>query len=162
MLSRNARAALSRTRLLSDHLVRSSTPRIRTISSSAVKHTMVTSVQTNEAYAPFAHYSQAIRAAGQVWLSGQIPADAQGNLIKGTMTEQTRAIIKNTEAILKASGTGLDKVVKVVVYVKDVNVMPEFASVYDPAFPHRPARSMVEVSKLPAGVDIQVDFIAVV
>lgn len=125
--------------------------------------------------------SQAIRAAGQVWLSGQIPADAQGNLIKGTMTEQTKAIIKNTEAILKASGTGLDKVVKVVVsvethnfqysfdeliswqvYVKDVNVMPEFASVYDPAFPHRPARSMVEVSKLPAGVDIQVDFIAVV
>lgn len=47
-------------------------------------------------------------------------------------------------------------------YVKDVNVMPEFASVYDSVFPHRPARSMVEVSKLPAGVDIQVDFIAVV
>jgi enamine deaminase RidA (YjgF/YER057c/UK114 family) len=48
------------------------------------------------------------------------------------------------------------------VYVKDVNVTPEFASVYDPAFPHRPARSMVEVSKLPAGVDIQVDFVAVI
>lgn len=61
--------------------------------------------------------SQAIKAAGQVWLSGQIPADAQGKLIKGTMTEQTQAIIKNTEAILKASGTGLDRVVKVVVSV---------------------------------------------
>lgn len=65
--------------------------------------------------------SQAIKAAGQVWLSGQIPADAQGNLIRGTMTEQTQAIIKNTEAILKASGTGLDKVVKVVVSVKTCN-----------------------------------------
>lgn len=61
--------------------------------------------------------SQAIKAAGQVWLSGQIPADAQGKLIKGTMAEQTQAIIKNTEAILKASGTGLDRVVKVVVSV---------------------------------------------
>ncbi|KAJ6118528.1 hypothetical protein N7471_013148 [Penicillium samsonianum] len=162
MFSRTTLAALRTTPLLSGRLARSYTPRIQTISSSAPKHTMVTSVQTNEAYAPFAHYSQAIKAAGQVWLSGQIPADAQGNLIKGTMTEQTQAIIKNTKAILKASGTGLDKVVKVVVYVKDVNVMPEFASVYDSVFPHRPARSMVEVSKLPAGVDIQVDFIAVV
>ncbi|CAI7633627.1 unnamed protein product [Penicillium glandicola] len=161
MFSRNTCAALGRARLLSNHLARAST-RIQNMSSTASKHTMVTSVQTNEAYEPFAHYSQAIKAAGQVWLSGQIPADAQGKLIKGTMTEQTQAIIKNTEAILKASGTGLDRVVKVVVYVKDSNVMPEFASVYDPAFPHRPARSMVEVSKLPAGVDIQVDFIAVV
>ncbi|OGE55761.1 hypothetical protein PENARI_c004G02844 [Penicillium arizonense] len=135
--------------------------RTRGFSSNGPK-TLVTSVQTNEAYAPFAHYSQAIKAAGQVWLSGQIPADAEGNLIKGTMAEQTQAIIQNTEAILKASGTGLERVVKVVVYVKDADVMPEFASVYDAAFPHRPARSMVEVSKLPAGVDIQVDFIAVV
>ncbi|OQD62318.1 hypothetical protein PENPOL_c013G07514 [Penicillium polonicum] len=162
MFGRNTYAAISRTRLLSNQLTRTSSPRIQSMSSRAPKHTMVTSVQTNEAYAPFAHYSQAIKAAGQVWLSGQIPADTQGKLIKGTMTEQTRTIIKNTEAILKASGTGLDRVVKVVVYVKDATVMPEFASVYDPAFPHRPARSMVEVSKLPAGVDIQVDFIAVI
>ncbi|KAJ5195864.1 hypothetical protein N7449_006343 [Penicillium cf. viridicatum] len=162
MFSRNTYAALGRTRLLSNQIARTSSPRIQTMSSSAPKYTMVTSVQTNEAYAPFAHYSQATKAAGQVWLSGQIPADTQGKLIKGTITEQTQAIIKNTEAILKASGTGLDRVVKVVVYVKDANVMPEFASVYDPAFPHRPARSMVEVSKLPAGVDIQVDFIAVI
>ncbi|OQE44102.1 hypothetical protein PENCOP_c002G07903 [Penicillium coprophilum] len=161
MFCRNARVALRRTTLLSDRLVRGY-PQIQTMMSSVSKHTKVTSVQTNEAYAPFAHYSQAIKAAGQVWLSGQIPADAQGNLIKGTISEQTQAIIKNTEAILKASGTGLDRVVKVVVYVRDVSVMPEFASVYDAAFPHRPARSMVEVSKLPAGVDIQVDFIAVV
>ncbi|KAJ5952861.1 uncharacterized protein N7479_011274 [Penicillium vulpinum] len=161
MFSRNVCAALRRTLILSNHLARSYA-RIQYMSSRVPRPTMVTSMQTNEAYAPFAHYSQAIKAAGQVWLSGQIPADAQGNLIKGTMTEQTQAIIKNTEAILNASGSGLDRVVKVVVYVKDASVMPEFASVYDPAFPHRPARSMVEVSRLPAGVDIQVDFIAVI
>lgn len=48
------------------------------------------------------------------------------------------------------------------VYVRDARIMPEFSKTYDPAFPHRPARSMVEVSNLAAGVDIQVDFIAVV
>ncbi|OGM39384.1 hypothetical protein ABOM_011805 [Aspergillus bombycis] len=106
--------------------------------------------------------SQAIKAAGQVWLSGQIPADAQGNLVKGSTVEKTKVIIQNTKAILQEAGSGLDRVVKVVVYVRDASIMPDFASVYDPAFPHRPARSMVEVSKLPAGVDIQVDFIAVV
>ncbi|CAG8934339.1 unnamed protein product [Penicillium salamii] len=164
MFSRSSRSALALGRL---NRISATVPwhpavRNQAMSSSAPNYGLVTSIQTNEAYAPFAHYSQAIKAAGQVWLSGQIPADAQGNLIKGSMTEQTQAIIKNTEAILKASGTGLDRVVKVVVYVKDATVMPEFASVYDPAFPHRPARSMVEVSKLPAGVDIQVDVIAVV
>ncbi|CAG8149897.1 unnamed protein product [Penicillium salamii] len=155
MFSRSSRSALALGRL---NRISATVPwhpavRNQAMSSSAPNYGLVTSIQTNEAYAP-------IKAAGQVWLSGQIPADAKGHLIKGSMTEQTQAIIKNTEAILKASGTGLDRVVKV--YVKDATVMPEFESVYDPAFPLRPARSMVEVSKLPAGVDIQVDFIAVV
>ncbi|KAB8256878.1 YjgF-like protein [Aspergillus pseudonomiae] len=132
------------------------------MSTTAPMFTPVTRVQTNRAYAPFAHYSQAIKAGGQVWLSGQIPADAHGNLIKGSTIEKAKAIIQNTEAILKEAGSGLDRVVKVVAYVRDASIMPDFASVYDPAFPHCPARSMVEASKLPAGVNIQVDFIAVV
>jgi enamine deaminase RidA (YjgF/YER057c/UK114 family) len=75
--------------------------------------------------------SQAIKAAGQVWLSGQIPADAQGNLIKGSIAEQTKAIIKNTGAILKASGTGLDRVVKVV--VSNTYTMTMFGRRFTPA-----------------------------
>lgn len=59
--------------------------------------------------------SQAIKAAGHVWLSGQIPADAQGNLITGSVAEKTQAIIRNTEAILNEAGSSLDRVVKVVV-----------------------------------------------
>ncbi|BCR86519.1 RidA family protein [Aspergillus chevalieri] len=106
--------------------------------------------------------SQAIKAAGHVWLSGQIPADSQGNLITGSMADKTQAIIRNTEAILEEAGSSPDRVVKVVVYAKDASIMPEFSKVYNPAFPHKPARSMAEVSELPAGVDIQVDFIAVV
>ncbi|KAF4155547.1 hypothetical protein CNMCM8927_008597 [Aspergillus lentulus] len=122
----------------------------------------VTAVYTDKTHRPLAHYSQAIKAAGQVWLSGQVPADAQGNLVKGSVTEKTQAIIRNTEAILHEAGSSLERVVKVVVYLNDASIMPEFAQVYDAAFPHKPARSMVEVAKLPAGVDIQVDFIAVI
>ncbi|OJJ99072.1 hypothetical protein ASPACDRAFT_43731 [Aspergillus aculeatus ATCC 16872] len=98
--------------------------------------------------------SQDIRAGNHVWLSGQIPADPQGNLIKGSVTEKTQPLIQKTEAILQEAGSGLDWVGKVVVYVTDASIIPEFPKVYDPAFPHRPARSMVEVPKLPAGVDI--------
>lgn len=59
--------------------------------------------------------SQAIQAAGLVWLSGQIPADARGNLIQGSTVEKSRAIIQNAQAILQEAGSGLDRVVKVVV-----------------------------------------------
>ncbi|GFF59942.1 LOW QUALITY PROTEIN: protein MMF1, mitochondrial [Aspergillus udagawae] len=131
---------------------------IRLPSSTMAKST-VSSVHTNMTYAPILQ-SQAIKAGGQVYLSGQIPADVEGNLIKRSTRKRT--IIKNTEAILNEAGSELDRVVKVVINVKDLSIMPDFASVYDPKFPHRPARSMVEVTRLPAGVDIQVDFTAVV
>ncbi|PYH86344.1 hypothetical protein BO82DRAFT_273684, partial [Aspergillus uvarum CBS 121591] len=92
-----------------------------------------------------------------------IPADAQGNLIKGSVTEKTQAIIQNSEALLLEAGSGLNRVIKKQqVYMTDASIMPEFTKVYDPAFQHRPARSIVEVSKLPAGMDIQVDFFAVI
>lgn len=61
--------------------------------------------------------SQAIKAAGHVWLSGQIPADVQGNLIQGSTIQKTKAIIENTKAILQEAGSGLDRVVKVVVSI---------------------------------------------
>ncbi|KAL4963255.1 RidA family protein [Aspergillus stella-maris] len=125
---------------------------------------LISSVYTEKTYKPFAHYSQAIKTSpgtSTIYLSGQIPADANGNLITGSVFEKTAAIIKNTEAILKEAGSSFESVVKVVVYVKDASIMPEFAKVYDPVFPHRPARTMVEVSALPAGVDIEVDFVAV-
>ncbi|KAH7013342.1 Endoribonuclease L-PSP/chorismate mutase-like protein, partial [Ilyonectria destructans] len=121
----------------------------------------VESVYTDKCYKPFAHYSQAIKTGGLVWLSGQIPADVNGKLITGSVADKTHAIVQNTEAILKEAGSSLGEVVKVVVYVRDAGIMPEFNAVYNPAFPQKPARSMVEVSNLPAGVDIQVDFIAV-
>lgn len=75
----------------------------------------VGSVYTDKTHRPFSHYSQAIKAAGHVWLSGQIPADSQGNLITGSVAEKTQAIIRNTEAILEEAGSSLDRVVKVVV-----------------------------------------------
>ncbi|GIC93021.1 RidA family protein [Aspergillus udagawae] len=163
MLSRPVSRAIAVTAHMRPVVPRRTIPvsQIRLPSSTMAKSN-VSSVHTNMAYAPFAHYSQAIKAGAQVYLSGQIAADVEGNLIKGSTVEKAEVIIKNTEAILNEAGSGLDRVVKVVIYVKDLSIMPDFASVYDPKFPHRLARSMVEVTSLPAGVDIQVDFIAVV
>ncbi|KAL4929550.1 Endoribonuclease L-PSP-domain-containing protein [Aspergillus undulatus] len=124
---------------------------------------VISSVYTDKAYKPipaFSHYSQAIKTthgASTIYLSGQIPSDKTGTLITGSVAEKTGAIIENTESILKEAGSGLDGVVKVVVYVKDAEIMPEFAKVYDAAFLHKSARSMVVVETLPAGVDVQVD-----
>ncbi|KAL4940413.1 Endoribonuclease L-PSP/chorismate mutase-like protein [Aspergillus oleicola] len=168
-----ARAARARTSLVADNL-RSAAGPISSLKSYTMTQSpmetrrnvssKVSNIHTYKAYKPFAHYSQAIKSApgtSIIWLSGQIPADANCKLITGSIADKTAVIIKNTEAILKEAGSGLEGVVKVVVYVKDASIMPEFAKVYDPAFPHRPARSMVEASALPAGVDIQVDFVAV-
>ncbi|KAL4906408.1 Endoribonuclease L-PSP/chorismate mutase-like protein [Aspergillus multicolor] len=136
-------------------------PAKRSVSSSP---SPISVIHTEKTYAPFAHYSQAIRVApscSTVYLSGQIPAHTNGTLIQGSMAEKTAVIINNTKIILEEVGSGLGNVVKVVVYLRDARTMPEFAKVYDAAFPHKPARSMVEVSALPAGVDVQVDFVAV-
>lgn len=62
-------------------------------------------------------YSQAIKAANQIWVAGQIPADTTGNLIEGTITDKTRQCCKNIKAVLEAAGSGIDKVVRVGVRV---------------------------------------------
>ncbi|RDW59306.1 RidA family protein [Aspergillus mulundensis] len=149
MFTRTARAT-ARSSLVAGHLRTPIAPPIRT-----AREATLSSLEA---------LSQAIKTApstSTIYLSGQIPADANGTLIQGSMADKTAAIINSTKIILEKAGSGLDQVVKVVVYLKDARAMPEFAKVYDPAFPHRPARSMVEVSALPAGVDVQVDFVAV-
>lgn len=67
-------------------------------------------------------YSQAIKAAGQVWVSGQIPADTNGALVEGSIAEKTAACCKNLKAILEASGSDISKVVRVGVFLTDMKV----------------------------------------
>jgi 2-iminobutanoate/2-iminopropanoate deaminase len=107
-------------------------------------------------------YSQAIRAGGFVFVSGQIPLDpASGEIVAGGVAEQTRRVLANLEAILTASGSGLDKVVRTTVYLKDMGEFAAMNEVYGGFFPQSaPARATVEVSRLPKDVRVEIDCIA--
>jgi 2-iminobutanoate/2-iminopropanoate deaminase len=107
-------------------------------------------------------YSQAIRAGGFVFVSGQIPLDpASGEIVAGGVAEQTRRVLDNLEAILKASGSALDKVVRTTVYLNDMGEFAAMNEVYGSFFrQNAPARATVEVSRLPKDVRVEIDCIA--
>jgi len=121
-------------------------------------------VFTSEAPKPVGPYSQAIKLGNWVFISGQLPINPKtGELIKGDIREATKVVLSNIEAILKASGASLSDVVKVTVYMRDVSKFSEFNEVYREFFPKDPpARSVVEVSRIPKDADLEVDVIAYV
>jgi 2-iminobutanoate/2-iminopropanoate deaminase len=107
-------------------------------------------------------YSQAIRANGFLFTSGQIPLNpSTQQIVEGGVAAQTEQALRNLEAILKASGSGLDKVVRTTVYLKDMAEFAAMNEVYARFFPQpAPARSTVEVARLPKDVRIEIDAIA--
>ncbi len=107
-------------------------------------------------------YSQAIRANGFVFVSGQIPLDpATGQIVEGGVAEQTERVLANLEAILKAAGSALDQVVRTTVYLKDMGEFVAMNEVYARFFPREaPARATVEVARLPKDVRVEIDAIA--
>ena len=107
-------------------------------------------------------YSQAIKAGGWIYLSGQIPISPETNqLITGTIEEQTELVLNNAKAVLEAAGASLDKVVKVTVYLADMDDFGKVNEVYSTFFPVAPpARAAVQVARLPKDVGIEVDMIA--
>ena len=107
-------------------------------------------------------YSQAIKYNGLVFVSGQTPEDpATGKPIKGTMAEQTRNVLTNIAAILEAAGSGLDRVLKVNIYLSDITLKPEMNAVYKEFFPQSPpARIGMGGLALDDGLDIEIDVIA--
>ncbi|KAF7167922.1 hypothetical protein CNMCM5623_001136 [Aspergillus felis] len=105
-------------------------------------------------------YSQAIRANGQLFISGQIPADASGNLVEGNIGEKTQACCNNIKAILDAAGSSVDKIVKVNVFLTNMADFAEMNATYEKFFTHKPARSCVAVAQLPKGVPVEIECIA--
>ncbi len=120
-------------------------------------------VKTNNAPEAIGPYSQGIIANGFVFLSGQIPINPMtGDVLKGTIAEQTRLVLTNIKAILEAAGLNFNNVVKTTVYLTDIDKFGEMNQVYGEFFkPPYPARATVEVSRLPKGVDIEIDAVAV-
>jgi 2-iminobutanoate/2-iminopropanoate deaminase len=107
-------------------------------------------------------YSQAIRANGFVFVSGQVAIDpATQQVINGEVTAQTDRVLKNLSAILKAAGTGLEKVVRSTVFLKNMGDFTAMNEVYGRYFTSSPpARSTVEVARLPKDVLVEIDVIA--
>jgi 2-iminobutanoate/2-iminopropanoate deaminase len=107
-------------------------------------------------------YSQAIKANGFVFVSGQVGIDpATQQVITGDVAAQTDRIMKNLEGILKAAGTGLDKVVRSTVFLKNIGDFGAMNEVYGKYFSSAPpARSTVEVARLPKDVAVEIDVIA--
>ena len=122
---------------------------------------MKEAVFTDKAPRPIGPYSQAIKAGEFLFISGQIPVDRDGKLVEGGIKAQTRQVLENIRAILEAAGAGLDNVVKVTVYLKDMNDFSAMNEVYAEYFgSSKPARAAVEVSRLPKDVRIEVEAIA--
>jgi 2-iminobutanoate/2-iminopropanoate deaminase len=107
-------------------------------------------------------YSQAIRANGFIFISGQGALDpATGELVAGGTAEQTARVIENLKAIVEAAGSSLDHAVKVSVFLKDMNDFAAMNEVYARYFgKNQPARTTVEVARLPRDLRVEIDLIA--
>ena len=119
-------------------------------------------VSTPNAPKAIGPYSQAIKANGFVFISGQVAFDpATGNLITGGIQEQTEQVLKNLSAILAAAGSSWEKVVKTSVFLKNMNDFTQMNEVYAKSCKGAPpARSTVEVARLPRDVSVEIDVIA--
>lgn len=107
-------------------------------------------------------YSQAVISGDLVFCSGQIPLDpASGELIDGSVAEETRRCMDNLTSVLQASGSSLDSVVKVTAFLADVGDFPEFDEAYTAYFPtDPPARAAVGVAGLPKGARVEIECVA--
>jgi 2-iminobutanoate/2-iminopropanoate deaminase len=121
-------------------------------------------IRTESAPAPFqgAPYSQAIKAAGLVFVAGQVSLKPDhGEIVGGTIQEQTEQVLTNLRAILEAAGSGLDRLVKTTVFLQSLDDFPGMNEVYrERVGDQPPARSTVEVAKLPSGALVEIEAIA--
>lgn len=119
-------------------------------------------ISTAEAPAAIGAYSQAVKAGELIFVSGQIPLTPEGELITGSVAEQTRQALKNLEAILLEAGSSLSQVVKVNIYAADLEDFAEINRIYSSFFEDDPpARAFVEVSRLPKDVKIEISCTAI-
>ena len=123
---------------------------------------MKVQVQTESAPAAIGPYSQAIRANGFVYVSGQIPIDPQtGEFVAGGVREQTEQVLKNLSAVLNAAGSGLENVVKTTVFLADMKEFAAMNEVYAKFFAiEPPARATVAAAGLPRDARVEIEAVA--
>lgn len=126
--------------------------------------TEIKTILTPNAPAPGGHYSQAVVHNGLVYVSGQIPIDPRtGEKQLGSIEAQTELVLRNTGEILRAAGSNLSRVLKMTLYVADINLWPRVNEVFAAVMgEHRPARAVVPVTELHYGFLIEVETIAAI
>jgi 2-iminobutanoate/2-iminopropanoate deaminase len=118
-------------------------------------------VQTDDAPKAIGPYSQAVQVDGWLYASGQLPMTPAGDMVEGDIEIQAEQVFNNIEAILKAAGGSLSQVVKATVFVQDLNDFARLNAVYERRFAgHKPARSTVEVARLPRDARVEIEVIA--
>ncbi|MBU9674696.1 RidA family protein [Planococcus sp. CP5-4] len=118
-------------------------------------------VATEKAAAAIGPYSQGVISGDMFYSSGQIPLKADGELVQGGIAEQTYQVFANLQAVLEEAGSSLQHVIKTTVFIKDMNDFAELNAVYASYFgDHKPARSTVEVARLPKDVKVEIEVIA--
>jgi len=124
-----------------------------------VRKQVIHTVEAPQAIGP---YSQAVRVGNFVFLSGQIPLDpASGNIVEGDIVVQTRRVMENLGAVLRAAGASFAEVVKTTIFLADLGHFSKMNEVYGSYFTSEPpARATVQVGALPRGVLIEIDMIA--
>ena len=120
-------------------------------------------VQTNQAPAAIGPYSQGITVNNMFYSSGQIPLTADGALVPGDIKEQAHQVFQNLQAVLTAAGASFETVVKTTVFIKNMDDFASLNEVYGEYFSiHKPARSCVEVARLPKDVLVEIEVVALV
>jgi 2-iminobutanoate/2-iminopropanoate deaminase len=120
-------------------------------------------VSTNQAPAAIGPYSQGIIVNNLFYSSGQIPLTAEGTMIEGDVAAQTHQVFQNLQGVLEEAGASFETVVKATVFIKDMNDFGAINEVYGEYFhTHKPARSCVEVARLPKDALVEIEVIALV
>ena len=120
-------------------------------------------IHTDDAPAAIGPYSQAVLVGNMLYTSGSMALTPEGTLVEGGISEQTHQVFRNLQAILSAAGSSFKQVVKATCYLKDMNDFKAFNEVYASYFPdQKPARTTVEVARLPMDVLVEIDLIAYV
>ncbi len=119
-------------------------------------------ISTDKAPAAIGPYSQAVRCGNMVFVSGQIPiVPESGEIVEGSIQQQTQQSLTNVANILKAAGLSLDNVVKTTVFITEMSNFPLVNNIYESFFKNNPpARACVEVSRLPKDVLVEIEAIA--
>ncbi|OFZ81328.1 MAG: hypothetical protein A2583_10425 [Bdellovibrionales bacterium RIFOXYD1_FULL_53_11] len=118
-------------------------------------------VLTHDAPQPIGPYSQAVKAGGLVFCSGQIPLGLDGAVAGADVETQTRQVLANLKAVLGAAGASMDKVVKTTIFLKSMNDFPKVNEIYAGHFREKPpARSTVEIARLPKDVLVEIECVA--